>query len=201
MHALADCIKALQGMTSSARNSQAAQDLHRIIEAKKAHVQAHPERLADVATSSTTPNMQRVPRVQTPNISRVPRVQVPPNVPATNNNDNRRITCSMLGQPSVPRVHKLITPANMPNESAKRECILKQQVVRLRNAATPTSTSPRARTRAQVAMAAAQIAPPSMNTRSRVQQSNVVPPPSRRPGFAAAVMRQQRYQRGMVRLS
>ena len=69
MHALADCVKALQGMTSSARNSQAAQDLHRIIEATKAHVQAHPERLADVATSSTTPNMQRVPRVQTPYIS------------------------------------------------------------------------------------------------------------------------------------
>jgi hypothetical protein len=27
MHALADCVKVLQGMTSSARNSQAAQDL------------------------------------------------------------------------------------------------------------------------------------------------------------------------------
>jgi hypothetical protein len=40
MHALADCVKALQGMTSSARNSQAAQDLQQIIEATKAHVQA-----------------------------------------------------------------------------------------------------------------------------------------------------------------
>ena len=120
MHALADCIKALQGMTSSARNSQAAQDLHRIIEAKKAHVQAHPERLADVTTSSTTPNLQQVPRVQTPNISRVPRVQVPPNVPATNNTDNRRITHSMLAQPSIPRVHKPIRqrtcPPNQLNE-------------------------------------------------------------------------------------
>ena len=144
--------------------------------------------------------MQRVPRVQTPNISRVPRVQVPPNVPATNNNDNRRITRSMLAQPSVPRVHKRITPTNMPTESAKRERIRKRRVVRLRNAATPTSTSPRARTRAQVATAATQIAPPAMSTRSRVQQSNV-PPPSRRPGFAAAVMRQKRHQRGMVRLS
>jgi len=42
MHALADCVKALQGMTSSARNSQAAQDLQQIIEATKAHVQARP---------------------------------------------------------------------------------------------------------------------------------------------------------------
>jgi len=58
MHVLADCVKALQGMTSSARNSQAAQDLHRIIEATKAHVQAQPDCLAEVATSSTTPNMQ-----------------------------------------------------------------------------------------------------------------------------------------------
>jgi hypothetical protein len=94
MHALANCVKVLQGMTSSARNSQAAQDLHRIIEATKAHVQAQPDRLAEGATSSTTPNMQRVPRVQTP------RVQVPPNVPTTNNNDNRRNTRSMLPQPS-----------------------------------------------------------------------------------------------------
>ena len=39
-----------------------------------------------------------------------------------------------------------------------------------------------------------------MSTRSRVRQSSA-PPPSRRPGFAAAVMRQQRHQRGLVRLS
>ncbi len=40
MHALADCVKALQGMTGSVRNSQAAQDLQRIIDATRAHVQA-----------------------------------------------------------------------------------------------------------------------------------------------------------------
>jgi hypothetical protein len=68
MHALADCVKALQGMTSSARNSQAAHDLQRIIEATKAHVQARPDRFEDVATLSTTPNIQRVPRVQTPDM-------------------------------------------------------------------------------------------------------------------------------------
>jgi hypothetical protein len=40
MHALANCVKALHGMTSSARNSQTAQDLQRIINATQAHVQA-----------------------------------------------------------------------------------------------------------------------------------------------------------------
>jgi len=155
MHELADCVKAIQGMTSKARNSQAAQDLQRIIEATKAHVQARPDQFEDVAASSTNHNMQHIPRVQTPNISRVPRVQVPPNVPATNNNDNRRLTRSMIAQPSVPRVHTPVTPTNMPNESAKRERIRKRKVVRLRNAATPNSTFPRAQTRAQVAKAAA----------------------------------------------
>ncbi len=81
MHALADCVKALQGMTGCARNSQAAQDLQRIIEATKAHVQAQPDRLEDVATPSATPNLQRVLGVRTPNMPQVPRVQTPPSVP------------------------------------------------------------------------------------------------------------------------
>jgi len=54
MHALADCVKVLQGMTSSARNSQAAQDLQRIIKATKAHAQAQPDCFEDVATPSAT---------------------------------------------------------------------------------------------------------------------------------------------------
>ena len=199
MHALADCVKTLQGMTSSARNSQAAQDLQQIIEATKDHVQALPGRFKDIATPSTTPNMQRVPRVQTPNMQQVPRVQMPPSVPGTHTDDNKRITCSMLEQPSVPRVHSNVTQTNMPTNSAKQERIRKQRAARLRNAATPTSTSPRAQTRAQVATAPAQVTPSSMRTRSRAPQSNA-PPPSRQPGFAAAVMRQQRHQCGMVRL-
>ncbi len=144
-----------------------------------------------------TPNMQQVPRVQTPNMQQVPRVQTPPSVPATHTDDNKMITCSMLAQPSVPRGHSYVTPTNMPTNSAKQERIRKQRAAHLRNAATPTSTSPRAQTRAWVATAAAQVAPPSMSTRSRAQ----APPPSRQPGFAAAVMKQQRHQCGMVRLS
>ena len=120
MHALADCVKALQGMMSSTRNSQAAQDLQRIIEATKAHVQACPDCFEDIVTLSTTPNMQRVPRVQTPDMPQVPRVQLPPSVPATHTDDTKRITRSMLAQPSVPRVHnKVSTTNNMPTDSAK----------------------------------------------------------------------------------
>ncbi len=234
MHTLADCVKMLQGMTSSARNSQAAQDLQRNIEATKAHVQAQPNQFKDAATPSATPNMQRVPRVQTPNIQQVPRVQTPPScIPGSvgiqklpgcagihklpgsvgiqklpdhvgiqklpgsvgiqklpgsagiqklprhwytkntrashieeDDDNNKRITCSMLAQPTVLRVHINVTPTNMPTNLAKQERIMKQRTARLRNAATPTSTSPRARTRAQVATAAARVAPPSMSTRS-----------------------------------
>jgi hypothetical protein len=142
MHALADCVKALHGMTSSARNSQATQDLQGIIDATLAHVQAQLDRFEDVATPSATPNIQRVPRVQTPNMPQVPRVQMPPSVPATHTDDNKKITCSMLARPSVSRVLSNITPTNMPTNSAKQECIWKQQAARLHNATTPTSTSP-----------------------------------------------------------
>jgi hypothetical protein len=131
MHTMANCIKALQGVTSGTRNSQAAQDLQRIIEATKAHVQAQPNCFEDVATPSATPNMQQVPRVQTPNMSRVPRVQVPPSVPATHTVDNKRIARSMRAQPSVPRVHSNVTPTNMPTNSAKQECIRKRQAAQL----------------------------------------------------------------------
>jgi hypothetical protein len=56
MHALADCVKAVHGMMSSARNSQAAQDLQLILNATQAHVQARPDRFEDIATPSATPN-------------------------------------------------------------------------------------------------------------------------------------------------
>ncbi len=92
-------------------------------------------------------------------------------------------------------------PTNIPTDSTKRERLRKRQAVRLHNAATPISTAPCIQTRAQVATAAAQVAPPYMSTCSQAQQSSV-PPPSRQPGFAAAVMsRQQWHQRGMVRLT
>jgi len=125
MHTLADCIKALQGMTSSTRNSQAAHDLQRIIEATKAHVQARSNQFEDVTTLSTTPNMQQVPRVQTPDMPQVLRVQLPPSVPTTHTDDTKRSTRSMLAQSSVLRVHSKVTPTNMPTDLAKQEHIRK----------------------------------------------------------------------------
>ncbi len=159
MHALADCVKALQGMTGSARNSQAAQDLQRIIDATQASIQARPECFEDNATPSANPHTQRVPRVQPP-----------PSVPTPHIDVNRRITRSMLTHTPVPRVPSngapTNKPTNMPNDSTKWERLRRRQAVRLQNAATPISTSPHVRTRAQVAMEAAQVAPPSMSIRS-----------------------------------
>ncbi len=153
---LLHCVKALQGMMGSARNSQAAQYLQQIIDATQAHVQAQPDRFKDTATPSATPNMQQVLRVQTP-----------PSVPTPHIDDNRRITRSMLMQTQVLRVPSSNgAPTNIPTDSNKRECLRKRQAVQLRNAATPISTAPRIWTRAQVATAAAQVAPPYMSTRS-----------------------------------
>jgi hypothetical protein len=50
MHALAECAKAIQGMTGKARNSQAAQDLQQIVDATQAHVQTNPHRFEETIT-------------------------------------------------------------------------------------------------------------------------------------------------------
>jgi hypothetical protein len=47
MHTLADCVKAIQGMTDKARNSQAAQDLQCIVDAMQAHAQANPHKFEE----------------------------------------------------------------------------------------------------------------------------------------------------------
>jgi hypothetical protein len=51
-----------------------------------------------------------------------------------------------------------------------------------------------------VATAAAQVAPPSLNTRSPTQQSGV-PTPTHQSGYAAAVMKEQQHQRGFMQLT
>jgi hypothetical protein len=144
MHALADCVKALQGMTGSARNSQAAQDLQQIINTTQANIQARPERFKDNATPYANPHTQWVLRVQPPL-----------SVPTPHIDANRRIMRSMLTQTPVPRVPSngapTKKPTNMPTNSTKWECFRKRRAVRLRNAATPINTSPHVQTRAQVA--------------------------------------------------
>ena len=135
--------------------------------------------------------MQRVPRVWTPNMPQVPRVQLPPSVPATHTDNTKRI------KPSVPRVHsKVPTTNNMPTDSAIKNAFGSNGHHNYarppHHLAHPLAHNPQSR--AQVAMAAARVAPPSTRTRSRVQ-SNALPS-SRQPGFMAAVIRQQRHQHG-----
>jgi hypothetical protein len=80
---------------------------------------------------------------------------------------------------------------------SKRERHRKWQAAQLRNALTPTSPTMHIRTQIQVATAVAQVARPSSNTRSQTQQLGV-PLPTHQPGFAAAVMKQQQHQHGLV---
>jgi hypothetical protein len=91
-------------------------------------------------------------------------------------------------------------PTTLVAESSKHELQCKQQSSRLRKAVLPTSSTTRIRTWAQVATAAARVAPPSSNTSAHMQHSGV-PPPTRQPSYAAAVMKQQQQQRGLMRLT
>jgi hypothetical protein len=163
MHALAECIKTIQGMTGKARNSQAAQDLQCIVDAAQAHVQSNPHRFKETITPDHFCNTQRVPRVNAP-----ASMPIPPT------NDNRRITQSMQPQAPIPRVPTIIPtvkpisaprvatttesspkPTTLIAELSKCKCQCKQQASRLRNALPPTSPTTCIRTRAQVATAAA----------------------------------------------
>ena len=56
MHALADCIKAIQGMTGKDRHSLAMKDLQRIVDATQAQIKAQPDRFEHMATD--TPPVQ-----------------------------------------------------------------------------------------------------------------------------------------------
>ncbi len=80
-----------------------------------------------------------------------------------------------------------------PNKNALRNDRQQSYAMPPHQLAHPLKHEPRA----QVATAAARVVPPAMSTRSRVRQSSA-PPPSFRPGFAAAVMRQQLLQCGTV---
>ncbi len=126
-----------------------------------------------------------------------------PRVP-TNKPTGKPISAALIATPNEPTGKPAYTPGikptTLPANLSKHECLCKWQATRLCNAATPTSPTPGIRTRAQVATAAAQVAPPSLNTRSWTQHSGT-PPPTCWPGFAAAVMRQQWRQRGLFCLT
>ncbi len=75
--------------------------------------------------------------------------------------------------PSSTTIEPISKPTTLAAESSKRKRHCKWRATRLRNAVTPTSPTTHRRAWAQVATAAAQVAPPSLNTRSRTQQLSV----------------------------
>jgi hypothetical protein len=58
MLALADCVKAIQGMMGKARTSQAAQDLQQIVDATQTHLQANSNKFEETTTPAATRNTQ-----------------------------------------------------------------------------------------------------------------------------------------------
>ncbi len=147
MQALAECIKAIQGMKGKDRNSQAAQDLQYIVDATQAHVQTNLHQFEETITPDYICKMQRVPRVQTPASTPIPHTD-----------DNRQITHSMQMQAPILRVPRDISrvkpisaphvptitgssnkPSTLAAESSKRERQRKQRASRLRNAVTTIS--------------------------------------------------------------
>ncbi len=174
----------------------------------QACIQANPPKFDKTTTSADIHNMQQVLRVQTPASNHI-----------SHTNDNRQIMRSMHPQAPVPWVPtdiptvNLISvcliattikprskPSTLAAESSKCERHCKQRATLLRNAITPTSPTTHIRTQAQVAAAASWVAPSFLNTRSRIQQLGM-PPPTPQPGFAAAVMKQQKHQCRLVRLT
>jgi hypothetical protein len=136
MHALAECVKAIQGLMGKARNSQAMQDLQCILGTTQAHKQTNPHKFEETIIPDNICNTQRVLRVQ-----------APPSVPISQHtNDNRQITHSMHPQAPIPRlpiyiptgkpigmplVATTIEPSSKPTtlaaESSKQKCHHKQQ--------------------------------------------------------------------------
>jgi hypothetical protein len=80
MHTLAECVKAIQGMTGKTRNAQAAQDLQHIVDAAQVCVQTNPHRFEETITPDHFCNTQQVLRVNAP-----ASMPIPPT------NDNRQI--------------------------------------------------------------------------------------------------------------
>ena len=72
MRALADCVKAIHGMTGKNRTSPVTLDLQRIVDATQAHIQVQPERFEHAATPTDNTRGQQVPRVQVQTTADVP---------------------------------------------------------------------------------------------------------------------------------
>jgi hypothetical protein len=202
MQALAECVKTVTGATGGT-TAQEAKDLQRIVKATGAALHKND---APINNSNAEHRAPRVPEL--------PRVHALPRVPPAMA-ENQRITRAMSKvinkaistlttmPTSVPTTEPTSKPTSVPTTSAKQDRLQKRRIAQLRNDTNTTGISPQIRTRAQVAMAAARAAPPAMSTQARTRSSTQPPMqgPSTTPGFAAAVMRQKRYRRGMICLT
>jgi hypothetical protein len=148
MQALAECVKAIQGIAGKARNSQATQDLQRIVDTTQAWVKANPHRFED----TITPDYFLQHTTSSKGVGTIKHSH-------THTDDNIQIKRSMQPQAPTPRVTTDIPkvkpisalhvttstessskPTTLCAEwSSKRECQHKRQASRLRNAITPTS--------------------------------------------------------------
>ncbi len=179
MHALADCVKAIQGMTGKDRHSPAKKDLQQIVDATQAQIKAQPNQFEHMATD--IPPVQRGPRVQTTTSMLIPHTDA-----------NRRITHSMNMTTPFPRVPIDSAPTNKPNapltDSMRWKRVRKRHAAQLQSADPTINASPRTRTQTKVATVAAQVAPLALSTRLHTQQYNL-PPLSRCPGTKTTSMR------------
>ena len=135
IHALPDCVKAIQGMTGKDRHSPTMKDLQQIVDTAQAQIKAQPDRFEHMVTHRDTPPIQRVLRVQT---QQVPSVQTTANMPIPHNGANRWITCSMNMITPFPRVPissaSTNKPTTPPTVTMRRECIRKRRAARLQSA-------------------------------------------------------------------
>ncbi len=72
MNVLAECVKAIKGMTGNARNPQALQDLQCILNATQTCVKANLHKVDKTTTPDNIHNMQQVPRVPAPPSNYIP---------------------------------------------------------------------------------------------------------------------------------
>jgi len=143
MLALAECVKAIQGLTGQAKTSQAAQDLQQIVDATQATSHKQPQQCEESTTNNDNNNNNRL---------RVPRVSTPiPRLPSN----------ASCHQALTNTAWTTIYTTTRITESARRKCSRKRQVGAIQQATTPLSTANRVRKRAQVETAAARGAPPS----------------------------------------
>ena len=191
MLALAECVKAIKGLTGGQdKSSPEAKDLQRIVDSTRATLIKQPRQCEEPIRHDEVPQQAALPRVP----AALPRV---PPLWQWSNWDPTKTT----PLPRVPKPTANQQPTiNRIAEAARRERSRKRRVGIRQQATTTSDTTTWVRTRSQVATAAISNAPPAMGTRSRSRPSGT-PPPTSRTGSALAVKQQRKFRRGFANLT